>query len=386
MNEQLRKLLEAINTKKAEVKDFVDKDMVEEAKVAKEELIQLQDKFDIMKDMEEPAPLPAVHEPKTVENADPIHMLAEAARNGFKNDDPEPIAYPNEGTGANGGYTVPQDIVTRINKFKEARFSLADLVTTTPVTTLSGRRTYQSRAQHSGFSSVNEAGKIGQVAAPAFSVVSYAISKYAGYLPVTNELLADSDANIANTIIEWLGEEDIATRNNIILTLLNTIDATALDGIDGIKTAVNVTLGQAFAGSVKIVTNDDGFNYLDTLKNGNSEYLLKPSMDPTKPMERRLAVGATTIPVVVVPNNILASGSTGAGQNKKAVWPFYIGDFKSAVTIFDRQQISIVQSNTASVTDFNAFEQDMTLFRAIERLDCKLIDSAAMVRGTITEA
>lgn len=383
----LLNLVDAINAKKAEVAGYVEKDLLDEAKVAKEELIAMQDKFNIMKDMvEEPEEREIPTNVQEVEktDVDPIHALAEAARRGFKNNDP--IAYPNEGTGAQGGYTVPEDILTKINKFKEAKFSLADLVTTTKVSTLSGRRTYQTRGQHTGFSSVNEAGKIGQKAAPVFTTVSYAITKYAGYLPVTNELLADSDANIANTIIEWLGEEDIATRNNIILTLLASKSATALGDIDGIKKAINVTLGQAFAGSVQIVTNDDGFNYLDTLKNGQGEYLLKPSMDPTKPLERRLAVGATTIPVVVVPNGVLASSSTGSGSSAKAVWPFYIGDFKSAITIFDRQQISIMQSNTASVTDFNAFEQDMTLFRGIERLDAKIIDSAAFVHGTITEA
>ena len=381
-NKDLLNLVDAINAKKAEVKDFVEKDLLDEAKVAKEELITMQDKFNIMKDMvEEPEEreIPTNVQEVQTQDVDPIHAFAEAARRGFKND---ALAYSNEGTASQGGYTVPQDIQTKINKFKEARFNLESLVTTTPVSTSSGSRIYQTRASHTGFASVAEAGKIAQKAAPTFSQITYAIAKYAGYLPVTNELLADSDANIANTIIEWLGEEDIATRNAIILAALADINETDLANLDGIKTAVNVTLGQAFAGSVQIVTNDDGFNYLDQLKNGQSEYLLKPSMDPTKPLERRLAVGATTIPVVVVPNAVLASTK----KNNKDVMPFYIGDFKDAVTIFDRQKISIMQSNTASVTDFNAFEQDLTIFRAIERLDCKLIDSSAVVRGTITAA
>lgn len=380
MTKEVIEMINKINAKKTEVKDFVGKDLIEEAKVAKAELQELQDKFDLLKDIEAEQNIDAedrAHSPKEAEY-DPIHELANAARHGFMND----VAYPNEGTPGQGGYTVPQDIQTKINEFKQDRFSLETLVETVGVTAPTGSRVYQTRANHTGFSQVAEAGAIGQVAAPEFTLINYAVSKYAGYLPVTNELLADSDANIASVIIKWLGEEDIATRNNIILTKLAALTTKDLANLDGIKHALNVDLGAKFIGSSSIITNDDGFNYLDTLKNGQSEYLLKPSMDPTKPMERRLAVGATTIPVVVVPNAVLASSK----KSGKAVMPFYIGDLKEAITIFDRKKVVIDNSTTASVSGFNAFEQDMTLFRAIERLDCQFIDQTAVVAGTITEA
>ena len=377
MSNDVMALNAKIKNKVDEVKALCSGDHIEEAKVAKAELDEMQAKLEIMMDMENVAvPEEEVH---PVHNeVDPIHAFAEAARNKFKND----IAYPNEGTNSQGGYTVPQDIQTKINKYKEDKFALESLVKTIGVSAPTGSRVFQTRAQHTGFSSVAEAAKIGQVAAPSFTVLEYSVTKYGGYLPVTNELLADSDANIAQVLIEWLGEEDIATRNNIIITKLNTLDKTNLSNIDGIKQAVNVTLGQRFAGNVRIVTNDDGFNYLDTLKNGQSEYLLKPSMDPTKPLERRLAVGSSIIPITVVPNAVLASGTQGG----KAVMPFIIGDLKEALCIFDRKKLSITSSNTASVTNFNAFEQDMTLFRGIERLDSQFIDTDAVVYGTIKEA
>ena len=367
-----------IKDKVNEVKELVAADQIEEAKVAKAELEEMQAKLDILRDMDV-EDVAAVEESAHVVNTevDPIHALAEAARNGFRN-----TAYPNEGTASQGGYTVPQDIQTKINKYKEDKFALESLVRTIPVTAPTGRRVFQTRAQHTGFSSVEEAAAIGQVAAPQFTVVNYSVTKYGGYLPVTQELLEDSDENIAQVLIEWLGEENIATRNNIILTKLNTLNKTNLSNLDGIKRAVNVTLGQKFAGSVRIVTNDDGFNFLDTLKNGDSEYLLKPSMDPAKPLERRLAVGSSIIPVTVVPNAILESGTSGG----KAVMPFIIGDLNETLAIFDRKKLNIMQSNTASVTGFNAFEQDMTLFRGIERLDSQFIDSDAVVYGTIKEA
>lgn len=373
----LQQLLDAINAKKAEVKNLAEQGKIAEAKTAKEELVNLQEQYNILKDVveEEQTGVSTENFAKALavkiasaSGSDAIHDFAEAARHGF---------YTNtmtEGTKADGGYTVPEDIKTKINQYKKAMFSLESLVDVEKVSTSTGRRTYQKRAQVEGFKAVLEAGKIQPSATPQFEILEYAIKKYAGYMPVTNELLADSDANIANALVKWFAEQDIATRNAQILTAIATKAETDLKNLDGIKKAVNVTLGSAFIGSVTIVTNDDGLQYLDTLVDKNGRYLLTPSLqDPAKKV---LAVGASTIPIVVVPNAVMATKT-----NKV---PFIIGDFKEAIKLFDRDKLSIMTSNVAAVGQLNAFEQDLTLFRGIERLDCKTKDANAFVNGYIT--
>lgn len=373
----LQELLDAINAKKAEVKNLAEQGKIAEAKTAKEELVNLQEQYNILKDIVEEeqtgmsidnfANALAV-KIASASGSDAIHDFAEAARHGF---------YTNtmtEGAKADGGYTVPEDIKTKINQYKKAMFSLESLVDVEKVSTNTGRRTYQKRAQVEGFKVVAEAGKMQAAATPQFEILDYAIKKYAGYMPVTNELLADSDANIANALVKWFAEQDIATRNAQILTAIGTKTETDLKNLDGIKKAVNVTLGSAFIGSVTIMTNDDGLQYLDTLVDKNGRYLLTPSIqDPAKKV---LAVGASTIPIVVVPNSILTTKT-----NKV---PFIVGDFKEAIKLFDRDKLSIMTSNVAVVGQLNAFEQDLTLFRGIERLDCKTKDADAFVNGYIT--
>ena len=220
---------------------------------------------------------------------------------------------------------------------------------------------------------VGEGGKITQTSAPKFSRIDYSIKKYAGYMPVTNELLADSDAAIANVITQWIAGEAVATENAQILAKINSIEATPIADLKGIKKAINVTLS-AFRGGITIYTNDDGIQYLDTLEDKNGRPLLSP--DPTKPMELRLTVGPRSIPVVQIPNEVLASNDTKV--------PFIIGDLKEFMKEFDRAQLSIMQSTTAAVTGFNAFEEDMTLFRGIMRADFVIKDELAIVRGEIT--
>ena len=391
MNKKLLELLNQINAQKQVVIDLANAGKLAEAKAEKEKLQQMQDKFDLLKDVEDPDPEGGEGEGSGA--GDPVnsgalknvnvnynrvvHEFADAARHYFK----DAAKANTEGTKADGGYTVPDDIRTEINRYREEKFSLQSLVDTETVTTESGRRTYQSRADYEGFAEVSEGGKISGIAGPSFEVIEYTIKKYAGWLPVTNELLADSDANIANTLIRWLGEQDIATRNRLILNIMKSKSATELANLDGIKKLINVTLGSAFKDTSKIVTNDDGLNWMDTLKDTNGRYLLKQNADQTSPIKQMLAVGTRNIPLVVVPNSILKSDETTA---KRRGIPMICGDLKEGVKLFDRQKLSILASNTASVTGFNAYEQDMTLFRGILRMDVRTKDAKAFVNGVVT--
>lgn len=372
MPKELRELLDQINAKKTEVKNFVAENKIEEAKASKEELKSLQDKFDVLYDLyeEEKENNEEAIKNKAKENnkENSIAEFANAARNGFRVNNKMTIA-----SKPDGGYTVPEDILTSINTYRESKKSLKDLVTVEKVTTSKGSRTFKKRAQQTGFIKVGEGGKIGKGATPQFERLDYEIEKYAGYFPVTNELLADSDANITNTLIQWIGDESRVTANKLILNVIKTKAETKLEGLNGIKKALNVTLGSAFKATSKIITNDDGLQYLDTLKDGNGRYILQA--DPITPMSMWLCAGATKVPVEVIPNSDMPSTGNKA--------PFIIGDLKEGIVFWDRQLMSIKMSDIASIGDLNAFEEDLTLFRAIEREVVTKKDEQAFVNGYI---
>ena len=380
MNKKLLELLDKINNKKVEVRSLVDQGKIEEAKAAKNELKKLQDEFDILKDIDDTAVTNLENNTNKGVNLnqkkDSVKEFADAARKGFRNS-------MNEGTAADGGYTVPEDIQTRINERRAAKFSLVDLVDVEVVTTNKGSRTYKKRAQQTGFTKVGEGEKIPAGNTPQFERVGYEIEKYTGYYPVTNELLEDSDANIADALIIWIGDESRVTRNRIIRDVIKEKEETAIASLDDIKKILNVTLGQAFKPTSKVITNDDGLQWLDTLKNDKGEYLLQPS--PSNPMDSVLCAGATRVPVKVIPNGDMPSDTATKGNRKI---PMIIGDLKEGIKFWDRKKTTLTTSNTAVAGTLNAFEEDLTIFRAIEREDCKTKDDAAFVNGvlTITEA
>ena len=379
MNKELLELLDSINDKKAEVKKLAEENKLDEARKAKDELKEMQEKFDLLKDLDDgktdgAKAKAAAKGMKPADKKDAVKEFADAARRGFKVENSM-----NEGTPADGGYTVPEDIQTKINERRSAKASLIDLVDVESVTTNKGSRTFKKRSQQTGFQKVGEGGKIGAKATPQFERMDYTISKYAGYFPVTNELLEDSDAAITSVLTEWIGDESRVTRNNIIRTAINTKAKTALASLDDIKKALNVTLGAAFKSTSRVVTNDDGLQYLDTMKDNDGKYLLQPN--PANPMQLRLCAGATIVPITVIPNDDLPSDVSTA---KKRKIPMIIGDLKEGIKFFDRKSLTIMASNLAAAGELNAFEEDLTLFRAIEREDCQVKDDMAFVNGELT--
>lgn len=413
MNKKMREIRAQIEAKHEEAIKFYDAKELEKAESKLAEIEDLEREYKIAeklfkteKEVVDDNVVAKVKENEKVKN------FANAIRS---------VRNMNEGTGTEGGYTVPEDVSTDIERLREAKFNLAQLVSVETVSTMSGKRTYKKRSSQTGFSKVGEGNAIGAKNTPQFDRINYEIGKYAGILPVTNELLEDSDANIYSLLTEWIADESRVTRNKLIIEEIMTKAKTELTGLDDIKRVLNVTLGQAFKSTSKIVTNDDGLQYLDTLKDSDGNYLLQPS--PSDPMNLVLAAGATVVPIRVVPNADLASETvftastdqtvtsgktyyTRSGSEGSYVYtvvaeptgnpstssyyevtasqiPVVIGDLKEGIKLFDRKKVNILASNVAAAGELNAFEEDLTLYRAVEREDVQTRDADAFVNGYI---
>lgn len=274
-----------------------------------------------------------------------------------------------EGTPADGGLIVPSDIQTMIREQMRALNPLSELFTVETVSTNTGSRV-RDTAPTNGFTKVAEMGTISKDDKPAFAKVEFTVEDYALIVPVSNDLLNDTDQNLLAYLSRWLGKKAVITENKLLLTLLTALDGAAASiteagALKAIKKLVNVTLDPIFGVSASFLTNQSGFNFLDSLEDGNGRPLLQ-----VNPADRtQYMVGGRAVHVVsdaVLPNKTTA--------------PLYVGDFKSFGTLFRRQAMEIASTNVGG----NAWNTNSTEVRAITRLAVAKFDDKAVAAGKIT--
>ncbi|MGE6847732.1 phage major capsid protein [Bacillus tropicus] len=383
MDKREQELRQKVADLKAKAEEFNNsgkyedaKAKIEEAKNAKNEL----DNYLAMKQIQVPEPVNSqtgalVPDPIKNENASYKEVFMKAIRGQNLTHEEASImqeykAALSENKGDDGGYIVPEDITTTINQLKQTTDSLEQYVNVQPVSTNKGARTLEKRAASTPFAPLSEYGNpnaMKEISSPQFDRIPYAIDDYAGFLPVPNDLLSDTDQALEAYLRQWIAKKSVATRNHLILQEINKLTKVDLKDYNGLKTTLNVTLDPIFAAAANIFTNQDGFNYLDQLEDKNGRPLLQP--DPTNPT-RKLFSGK---PVVVLSNKTIATD--GAGKA-----PFIVGNLKEAIVLWDRQQLSIDMTKEGG----NAWRSNTTEFRAIEREDVTLWDSEAVVYGQIT--
>lgn len=316
-------------------------------------------------------------EPTAYEKA--VKALGDAARRNFARKAVTEGSMLNTEHGADGAYTVPQDIVTRVFELRDSQESLLSEVTVKTVTTKTGRRTLKKRSQYAGFATVAEAAKYPQLTQPQFTTLEYAIEKRGGYMAASAEVYEYSDADIARLVEDWMSGEAVATANREILEQVATKEAQNFGGLDGLLRAW-IGLGSAFRATSKLYTNDDGLAWMATLKDENGRYLLSPVPNQTGVMQ--LAIGPHVLPVKVYSNQTIASAGTQV--------PFVLGDLKEGIVYWQEQALSIKPSDVAVVGSgdgqLNAYEQDLILWRGSIWDDCTTWDTEAFVTGYIDTA
>ncbi|MGL5717398.1 MAG: phage major capsid protein [Paraclostridium sp.] len=267
-----------------------------------------------------------------------------------------------------GGVLIPVDQQTTINELKRSFTSLRDLVTVELVSTLTGSRVLEQDAEHTGFEEFAEGATISETPGPKFTTVSYTIKNYGGILPIPRTLLKDQTANLKVYLNRWLAKKATATENALILEVLNTFPKTPISTIDDAKDVIDVTLDPAISAMAKVVTNQDGFNFLNKLKDSQGNYILEK--DPKNTTKKMLSGKE----VVVLSNKVLKTTGT---TEKKA--PLIIGSLEEGIVLFDRDTIELASTEVGG----DAFKNNRVDMRAILRMEAKKFDSAAVVFGEI---
>lgn len=271
---------------------------------------------------------------------------------------------------ANGGFIVPKAVSTLIQEYKrQGQYDLSQLVDVTFTSVVTGTFTYEKLAEITPFANIAQWDEIPEVESGKFETKTYTIKDYGGILPIPRTLLQDTDQNLMAYVARFIAKKSIATRNKKILDVLTatyTGVKVALADIKAIKKVINVTLDAAFLPTAKIITNQDGFDFLDSLEDKDGHgYIEDDVKDPTKKRLKGLEI-------VVLPNGTLKT-------NTKKV-PVFIGDSKEALRLYDRGVYEVATTDIGG----KAFLRNSTDVRVIDRFDVISLDKDALIACEIT--
>lgn len=404
MNKEMQKLLKAINDKKNEVKSLVKDGKLDKAREAKDELKELQEKFDLLFDLdeeehEEIEGKVATGAAKTIGGKADKKNLVKAFVNivkcGFLKREPDEgdvkvykDALSTDTTKGDDdemgiGVTVPEDIRTDIIELRRSSDNLEQYVNVEGVTTKTGTRNIEVDAESTPFDNVDEAADFPEMDEPEFLPIEYKVKKKGGILKMTAELLEDTASNIMAYINKWIAKKTKATRNAMILKVLNEMTKgkeVTVENLDSLKDIFNEQLDPAIADNAVVITNQSGFNYLDKLKDKDGNYILQK--DPTQQTKGKMLFGE--YPIIKLSKKTLASekimntdGHTIDGYKH----PIFCGDLKEAVTLFDRNVLTIDLNDKGA----GLWDKDMTGIKVRDRFDVQPVDKGAVIKGQITE-
>ncbi|MGZ9457481.1 phage major capsid protein [Staphylococcus epidermidis] len=221
------------------------------------------------------------------------------------------------------GVTIPEDIKYIPEKEVKTVQDLSELVQKTSVSTASGKYPILKRA-NAKFNTVAELEKNPELARPEFETITWEVDTYRGAIPISQEALDDSVANLTAIVSENINEQKINTLNERIGEVLKAFNPTSVSNVDDLKEIINVKLDPGY--DRQIICTQNFYQKLDTLKDGNGRYLLQDSIINT--------AGNTVLGmnVTVVRDDLL-------GKNGDAL--AFIGDVKRGVLFADRTDISV---------------------------------------------
>lgn len=237
---------------------------------------------------------------------------------------------------------IPNEIITPIFQVASDGSNLADQATVKQVSTGAGSYPVAVSDPTKFLATKEELATIPDVDASVKNV-DFKTKTFAGKVYLSQELIDDSAVDIKQEVQSQLQQLVLNTDNHNVLTLLQTLTSESAANIDGLKKIKNTEIDPAILasdGSV-VITNQDGFNYLDTLKDNEGRYLL--TEDVTTQSGKQLF----GLPVVVVPNVALPDVS---GQ-----FPVFIGNLPQAIAVFRRNNV------TANWTQFDSYSQGLAV-------------------------
>lgn len=366
MNKKMRELLAKIKEKNQQARKLQDEGNFNEAKKLIGEIKDLQTAYDNEKMLFEVEKAQVPDEPTNKTKADGFKAMAKIALRKKLTEAENALVTGTSGTDGEN-FLVPEDVDTTIRELRKTYMSAKDLVTVVPTSSLTGSFVFE-KGVPTGLADFEDGSAITEETNPAFKQKKFQITHKGKIFPISNILLESEKAGLTSYLNNWFVKNSIISENTDIFdTLKDGKTVKAIKGLDELKSSINKDLDPSALIGAVIVTNQTGFDIMDSEKDAVGRPILKEDYaNPTQKLFQGL-------PVVVFPDSQLPNVKTGQA-------PIFYGSLKAGCYFIDKKGYQFATS-----TEYK-FNMNMTTMRVIESYDVIQADSTAYIYGTLTAA
>lgn len=383
MTKRMRELLLKIEQHNQAAKSYLESESPDTEKAAAEleAADELQKQYDLLERLEkaEKAGVPAPTEEEKADTVNGFGILAKLMRSEpLSEKELQAVAMEKSaqvlisGTNAAHGenYLCPEDVDTEIRELRKTYMQASEYITVEETTALSGYVVF-SDEPNAGLVNFDDGDTLDDNSAPTFSKKTFTIAWYGAFIPVSQILEDAQKANLIGYLNRWFVKRAIISENTKIFATLkagyNSGTPKAITGVAGLKSSINKDLDPACfaAGTGVILTNQDGYDCLDSEVDGNGIPVLQP--DITNPSIKRFK----GLPVIPFPTAQLPNISSGH-------FPIIYGDLKAGAIMKRYKDLLI------SVSPHAGWTKVQTLMRALEGFDVISADTSAYIYGNLT--
>lgn len=347
INDKAKEMRQLLTNEEATDEDLTKaKSLRSEIDKANEEIRSIDELIATYKEAEKGTPAPNPHKKRSNDDHEEEKRAFNAYLHQEHRDGATGITSPDVAA------TIPESILYNPENEVKSVTDLSQLVTQFQATTASGKYPVLKRATER-MNSVEELQKNPELAKPEFEEVDWKVSTYRGAIPLSQESIDDSAIDLTSLVAANANEQKINTTNFAIAAVLKAFTAKTVSGesVDDIKHILNVDLDPAY--NKVIVASQSFYQYLDTLKDKNGQYLLHEAIAEGSP---RTLLG---VPVTVVEDELF-----GAAGEAHA----FVGDLARAVLYANRKDIQV------RWVDNDIYGQYL---QAVTRFDVKAADKKA---------
>ena len=358
MNKKMREILAKITDSRAKARAKQDAGDIQGATDILDQIDTLQAEYDNEKRLYEAERNAVPDDPKSQDKASGFIAKVKMAFRKKLTDAEDALI-----TGGTDGenYLVPEDVNNEIREVRKTYVAAKDYVNVVPVTTLSGSNVYEEGTP-SGLSDFTDGSDLDEETNPSFTTKPWAIKFFGKIFPISRILLGAEKAGLMSYLNRWFVKNAIITENTKIFTALKDgKTAKQIEGLTALASAINTELDpSALIGGV-IITNQTGFDGMDTETDQNGRPML--TKDLSEPTMKRYK----GLPIVVFPDGQLANTSGKA--------PIFVGDIKSGIDFMEYQGLQF------DVSEHVFFKKNQDAMRVMEGFDVIQSDAAAYFYG-----